>query len=91
MQGHLLSPECVSYSLLLSLINQCTTSFCWQEIDFNHESIVLADTSHTEIVDLPMRVPKDSARYHFFLYKHSYEGDYRESIGTMSSLVLISL
>ncbi|XP_032894173.1 twinfilin-1-like [Amblyraja radiata] len=55
-------------------------SYVQLEIDFNHESIVLADTSHTEIVDLPMRVPKDSARYHFFLYKHSYEGDYRESI-----------
>ncbi|NWQ69105.1 TWF1 protein, partial [Neopipo cinnamomea] len=30
--------------------------------------------------DLPKRVPKDAARYHFFLYKHTHEGDYLESI-----------
>lgn len=28
-----------------------------------------------------MRIPKESARYHFFLYKHSHEGDYLESTG----------
>ncbi|XP_069760027.1 twinfilin-1-like isoform X5 [Narcine bancroftii] len=55
-------------------------SYVQLKIDFNHENIALADTTHTEIGDLPNRVPKDSARYHFFLYKHSYEGDYLESI-----------
>lgn len=38
-------------------------------------------TSPTEIADLPKRIPQDSARYHFFLYKHSHEGDYLESVG----------
>lgn len=38
-------------------------------------------TSPTEITDLPKRIPQDSARYHFFLYKHSHEGDYLESVG----------
>ncbi|GCB63357.1 hypothetical protein scyTo_0011609 [Scyliorhinus torazame] len=55
-------------------------SYVQLKIDFNQETIKLADTTHTEIGDLPKRVPKDSARYHFFLYKHSHEGDYLESI-----------
>ncbi|XP_041072015.1 twinfilin-1-like [Carcharodon carcharias] len=55
-------------------------SYVQLKIDFNQETIKLADTTHTEIGDLPKRVPKDSARYNFFLYKHSHEGDYLESI-----------
>ncbi|XP_038637018.1 twinfilin-1-like [Scyliorhinus canicula] len=55
-------------------------SYVQLKIDFNQETINLADTTHTEIGDLPKRVPKDSARYHFFRYKHSHEGDYLESI-----------
>ena len=36
--------------------------------------------------DLPLErypsvVPSDAARYHFFLFKHTHEGDYLESIG----------
>lgn len=54
---------------------------CCQEIDIKNEIIVLANTTNTELKDLPKRIPKDSARYHFFLYKHSHEGDYLESIG----------
>ncbi|XP_048358255.1 twinfilin-1 isoform X2 [Sphaerodactylus townsendi] len=50
------------------------------QIDMKNEMIVLASTLSTELKDLPKRIPKDSARYHFFLYKHSHEGDYLESI-----------
>ncbi|XP_076124018.1 twinfilin-1a [Alosa pseudoharengus] len=50
------------------------------EINFDKELIILSNTDPTEIKDLPKRIPKDSARYHFFLYKHSHEGDYLESI-----------
>ncbi|XP_058599051.1 twinfilin-1 isoform X4 [Neofelis nebulosa] len=50
------------------------------EIDIKNEIIILASTTNTELKDLPKRIPKDSARYHFFLYKHSHEGDYLESI-----------
>jgi len=46
-----------------------------------NETIILANTLHTELKDLPKRIPKDAARYHFFLYKHAHEGDYLESIG----------
>ncbi|XP_044133006.1 twinfilin-1 [Bufo gargarizans] len=50
------------------------------KIDIKNETIVLANTAYTEVKDLPARVPKDAARYHFFLYKHSHEGDYLDSI-----------
>ncbi|XP_022526993.2 twinfilin-1b [Astyanax mexicanus] len=49
------------------------------EIDFPNESIKLSSTAPTELKDLPKRIPKDAARYHFFLYKHTHEGDYLES------------
>ncbi|XP_014831760.1 PREDICTED: twinfilin-1-like, partial [Poecilia mexicana] len=49
------------------------------EIDAEKEMIRLCSTEPTELKDLPKRVPKDSPRYHFFLYKHSHEGDYLES------------
>ncbi|XP_048865134.1 twinfilin-1-like [Brienomyrus brachyistius] len=49
------------------------------EIDFPNETIKLSDATPTELKDLPKRIPKDSARYHFFLYKHSHAGSYLES------------
>ncbi|KAK7891632.1 hypothetical protein WMY93_023595 [Mugilogobius chulae] len=49
------------------------------KIDFEQELIKLCNTEPTEIKDLPSRIPKDAARYHFFLFKHSHEGDYLES------------
>lgn len=42
---------------------------------------MLSNTELTELKDLPKRIPKDAARYHFFLYKHTHEGDHLESIG----------
>ncbi|KAI5094151.1 twinfilin-1 [Silurus meridionalis] len=50
-----------------------------EEIDFPKECIKLSSTAPTELHDLPKRIPKDAARYHFFLYKHTHEGDYLES------------
>ncbi|KAM4748111.1 twinfilin-1 [Rhinophrynus dorsalis] len=50
------------------------------KIDIKNEVIMLEDISNTEVKDLPKRIPKDAARYHFFLYKHSHEGDYLDSI-----------
>ncbi|KAM3858792.1 twinfilin-1-like [Diretmus argenteus] len=49
------------------------------EIDFRNESIILSSTASTELKELPKRIPKDAARYHFFLYKHSHDGHYLES------------
>lgn len=55
-----------------------------KQIDADQEVIRLCSTEPTEVKDLPMRIPKDSARYHFFLYKHSHEGDYLQSTGDWS-------
>lgn len=52
-----------------------------KQIDAEQEVIRLCSTEPTEVKDLPMRIPKDAARYHFFLYKHSHEGDYLQSTG----------
>uniref|UniRef100_I3JQ43 Twinfilin-1 n=1 Tax=Oreochromis niloticus TaxID=8128 RepID=I3JQ43_ORENI len=49
------------------------------KLDAEQELIRLCGTEPTELKDLPMRIPKDTPRYHFFLYKHSHEGDYLES------------
>lgn len=49
------------------------------KVDAAEELIRLCSTEPTAVEDLPKRIPKDSARYHFFLYKHSHEGDYLES------------
>lgn len=53
-------------------------------INFEKELIMLSNTDATEVKDLPKRIPKDAARYHFFRFKHSHEGDYLESAGTFS-------
>uniref|UniRef100_A0A9J8BYY5 Twinfilin actin-binding protein 2a n=1 Tax=Cyprinus carpio carpio TaxID=630221 RepID=A0A9J8BYY5_CYPCA len=50
------------------------------KLDTEKERIDLVHTSPTEIRDLPCRIPLDTPRYHFFLYKHSHEGDYLESV-----------
>ncbi|KAJ3596478.1 hypothetical protein NHX12_002885 [Muraenolepis orangiensis] len=57
-------------------------------IDFEKELIMLSSTEATEVRDLPRRISKDSARYHFFTYKHSHEGDYLESTVFIYSMPL---
>ena len=34
-----------------------------------------------KVGNLSSQVPTDHARYHLFLFKHTHEGDYTESIG----------
>ncbi|MEQ2192364.1 hypothetical protein XENOCAPTIV_010580, partial [Xenoophorus captivus] len=65
----------------LAHFKQKRINYVQLEIDTEKEMIRLCSTEPTEIKDLPKRVPKDSPRYHFFLYKHSHEGDYLESTG----------
>ncbi|XDA74552.1 hypothetical protein R6Z07F_004775 [Ovis aries] len=64
----------------LEKLNNRQLNYVQLEIDIKNEIIILANTVNTELKDLPKRIPKDAARYHFFLYKHSHEGDYLESI-----------
>jgi twinfilin-like protein len=60
--------------------------FGLQHIDFEKELIKLSSTEPTDVKELPRRISKDCARYHFFLYKHSHEGDYLESTGEYRGL-----
>ncbi|KAG7277235.1 hypothetical protein CRUP_015283 [Coryphaenoides rupestris] len=66
----------------------CTYQLNQHKIDFEKELIKLSSTEHTEVTDLPRRIAKDCARYHFFLYKHSHEGDYLESTVFIYSMPL---
>lgn len=53
-----------------------------QAVDVSKERIYLdASESTMAADDLPTVVPDGFPRYHFFLFKHSYEGDYQESVG----------
>lgn len=60
----------------------------FQRLDVEKETIELVHSNPTETRDLPCRVPRDTPRYHFFLYKHSHEGDYLESVGMILILAL---
>ncbi|XP_015276396.1 PREDICTED: twinfilin-2 isoform X2 [Gekko japonicus] len=64
----------------IQLLKQKKINYIQLKLDLERETIDLVHTHATEIADLPKRIPQDSARYHFFLYKHSHEGDYLESI-----------
>ncbi|XP_030812505.1 twinfilin-2 isoform X2 [Camarhynchus parvulus] len=64
----------------IQALKQKKINYIQLKLDLERETIDLVHTSPTEISDLPKRIPQDSARYHFFLYKHSHEGDYLESV-----------
>ena len=70
----------------LEKLNNRQLNYEQLEIDIKNEIIILANTTNTELKDLPKRIPKDSAHYRFFLYKHSHEGDYLESIAFIYSM-----
>lgn len=52
-----------------------------QKLDVEKETIELVHTKPTETQELPCRIPKDSPRYHFFIFKHSYQGQLQEALG----------
>ncbi|CAH2278003.1 twinfilin-1 isoform X2 [Pelobates cultripes] len=79
LQGISFPLENAAYQALEQLKSK-KLNYVQLKIDLYNETIVLADSSYTDIKELPKRVPKDAARYHFFLYKHSHEGDYLDSI-----------
>ncbi|XP_029008114.1 twinfilin-2 isoform X2 [Betta splendens] len=64
----------------LQQLAQRRINYIQLRLDVEKEIIELVHSNPTEIRDLPRRVPTDTPRYHFFLYKHSHEGDYLESI-----------
>lgn len=52
-----------------------------QKLDVEKETIELVHTKPTETHELPSRIPKDSPRYHFFIFKHSYQAQLQEALG----------
>lgn len=55
-----------------------------QAVEVSKERIYLDSKKESLTADgLPAVVPDGHPRYHFFLFKHSFEGDYQESIGIL--------
>ncbi|CAK6955481.1 hypothetical protein KUCAC02_030788 [Scomber scombrus] len=49
-------------------------------LDVEKETIELVHTKPTETHELPYRIPTDSPRYHFFIFKHSHQGQLQEAL-----------
>ncbi|KAJ7998425.1 hypothetical protein DPEC_G00204800 [Dallia pectoralis] len=64
----------------LQLFAQKRINYIQLKLDTEKETIELVHSEPTEATGLPCRVPTDTPRYHFFLYKHYHEGDYLESV-----------
>lgn len=50
------------------------------KIDVDEEKIHLVSADNIPLDKLPSKVPDNCARYHLFLYEHSYDSDYLRSI-----------
>nr|XP_032825492.1 twinfilin-2-like [Petromyzon marinus] len=48
-------------------------------VDLDKETINLEHAKKISVAELPRCVPEDAARYHFFIFPHSHEGDRLES------------
>ncbi|XP_076870529.1 twinfilin-2 isoform X1 [Brachyhypopomus gauderio] len=59
-------------------------------LDTERETIELVHTRATETRELPCRIPEDVPRYHFFLYKHTHEGDSLEAVGMYEGVALLT-
>ena len=47
----------------------------------DRETINLEHAENTDVRQLPSKVPSDRARYHFFTFHHTHEGDQLNTIG----------
>lgn len=56
------------------------------KIDLDNEEIHIVKADNLKASDISAQVPTDQARYHIFLFKHSYEGDYLESLVFLYSM-----
>ncbi|XP_060766467.1 twinfilin-2b isoform X2 [Neoarius graeffei] len=64
----------------LQLLKQRRINYIQLRLDTERETIELVHTNPTEIRELPARIPADAPRYHFFMYKHSYQGQSVEAV-----------
>lgn len=63
----------------LQQLSEKRINYIQLRLNIEKETIELVHTNPTETRDLPHRIPTDTPRYHFYLYKHSHEGEYLES------------
>lgn len=59
-----------------------TACLCsWQSLDLQNERVNLAKHDTCNVASLVRHVPTDGARYHFYKFVHTFEGDELHSIG----------
>nr|XP_020497987.1 WD repeat-containing protein 82-like [Labrus bergylta] len=64
----------------LQQLKQRCINYIQLRLDVEKETIELVHTKPTEIHELPFRIPSDSPRYHFFIFKHSHQGQRQEAL-----------
>ncbi|XP_046880646.1 twinfilin-2-like isoform X2 [Hypomesus transpacificus] len=79
MQG-LVFPLQEDANIALEQLQQRRINYIQLRLDIQKETIELVHTKPTEIHDLPLRIPTDTPRYHFFMFKHSHQGQQQEAL-----------
>ncbi|XP_042360036.1 uncharacterized protein LOC121955996 [Plectropomus leopardus] len=64
----------------LQQLKQRRINYIQLRLDVEKETIELVHTKPTETRELPYRIPTDSPRYHFFIFKHSHQGQLQEAL-----------
>ncbi|XP_040889529.1 twinfilin-2-like isoform X1 [Toxotes jaculatrix] len=64
----------------LQQLKQKRINYIQLRLDVEKETIELVHTKPTETRELPYRIPTDSPRYHFFIFKHSHQGQLQEAL-----------
>ncbi|XP_055365201.1 uncharacterized protein LOC114855832 isoform X3 [Betta splendens] len=64
----------------LQQLKQKRINYIQLRLDVEKETIELVHTKPTETRELPYRIPTDSPRYHFFVFKHSHQGQMHEAL-----------
>ncbi|XP_034079650.1 uncharacterized protein LOC117551067 isoform X3 [Gymnodraco acuticeps] len=64
----------------LQQLKQRRINYIQLRLDVEKETIELVHTKPTETHELPYRIPSDSPRYHFFIFKHSHQGQRQEAL-----------
>ncbi|XP_040015011.1 twinfilin-2-like [Xiphias gladius] len=64
----------------LQQLKQKRINYIQLRLDVEKETIELVHTKPTETHELPYRIPTDSPRYHFFIFRHSHQGQRQEAL-----------
>uniref|UniRef100_A0A3B4UKU1 Twinfilin actin-binding protein 2b n=1 Tax=Seriola dumerili TaxID=41447 RepID=A0A3B4UKU1_SERDU len=64
----------------LQQLKQKRINYIQLRLDVEKETIELVHTKPTATHELPYRIPTDTPRYHFFIFKHSHQGQLQEAL-----------